>query len=656
MKKNEQDILNIIEEKTKDIVVPEALSPEKIEEQLKKTELERKRKQRRRRKYLGGLAAACVVLAAGIFTFSYMSERNVTESAGAAAETEQNRTANGTEKIPTAESYEEIYSYMEEMYEEQASDEGFSVYDLFGFMGSGSDEMAVEEYATESSADAMTMSSGMARSEGSDYSTTNVRQDGVDEADIVKTDGKYLYVLKDNGQEISIVDTKNGLAEVQAIELSDEYYIQEFYMLPAEEKVILICSYYGADATTEDGESNVYYGIGANKTCVITYSVKDVKNPVQEGMVWQSGSYTSSRLADGYVYLFSNYYAMNNLAKENPETYIPLVDEKMIDAGDIYLPSLTKGCMYEIVTSIEVAQPDKAADSKAIFTEGGEIYVSNENIYYYETQWNNSYDAATTTIRKISYSNGALKAEAQSEIDGYLEDSFSIDEYDGYLRIVATVDDTNSVYVLDEDLEMTGKIEGLAEDERVYSARFMGDTGYFVTFRETDPLFTVDLSNPKAPKIIGKLKIPGFSEYLHFYGEDKLLGIGMDADEETGITEGVKLTMFDISDKTDVKEEATYIMENVYSTDVEYDYKAALIDVGKNIIGFAGYPEGRQKYYLFSYDEEKGFTCNMEEEINGNASRSARGLYISDTLYVVQGNVIESYSLITYQKEDDLIL
>ena len=184
----------------------------------------------------------------------------------------------------------------------------------------------------------------------------------------------------------------------------------------------------------------------------------------------------------------------------------------------------------------------------------------------------------------------------------------------------------------------------------------MGATGYFVTFRETDPLFTVDLSNSKAPKIIGKLKIPGFSDYLHFYGEDKILGIGMEVDEETGVSSGAKLTMFDISDRADVKEESTYIMENVYSTDVEYDYKAALIDVEKNLIGFAGYPEGRQCYYIFSYDDEEGFICKMEEDLNGNASRSARGIYIDQTLYVVQGNVIESYSLYDYKKIDDLIL
>lgn len=247
-------------------------------------------------------------------------------------------------------------------------------------------------------------------------------------------------------------------------------------------------------------------------------------------------------------------------------------------------------------------------------------------------------------------------AKAQGKFDGYLNDSFSIDEYEGNLRVVTTDGDTNSVYVLDKELDIIGSIEDLAKDERVYSARFMGDVGYFVTFRETDPLFSVDLSDPKKPKIIGELKIPGFSEYLHFYGEDQLLGIGMNVDEETMITDGVKLTMFDISDKTDVKEADTYILENVYSTEVGYDYKAALVDPGRNIIGFAGYTEGGQNYYLFAYDKKDGFVCNMEEHINGNAIRSTRGVYIEDVIYVVQGNIIEAYSLKDYKKVDDLIL
>ena len=169
-------------------------------------------------------------------------------------------------------------------------------------------------------------------------------------------------------------------------------------------------------------------------------------------------------------------------------------------------------------------------------------------------------------------------------------------------------------------------------------------------------MFSVDLSNPEKPKILGKLKIPGFSDYLHFYGEGKLLGIGMNVEEEAQVTDGVKLSMFDISDNTDVKEEHKLVLKNVYSTDVSYDYKAALIDADRNIIGFAGNTEGGERYYLFSYDEKTGFKCNMSEEINGRSGRGARGVYIEETLYVVCGNVIEAYSLKDYKKTEDLIL
>ena len=333
-----------------------------------------------------------------------------------------------------------------------------------------------------------------------------------------------------------------------------------------------------------------------------------------------------------------------------------MINDSLIREKDISLPPFGCGSMYEVVTAVDIEKPSETADSKAIFTDGGELYVSNENIYYYETKWNDDGEAEKTVIRKISYKDGKLSSAVQGSIKGYINDSFSIDEYKRNLRIVATVGETNSVYVLDEKLKTIGSIKKLAKDERVYSARFLGDTGYFVTFRETDPLFSVDLSNPEKPKILGKLKIPGFSDYLHFYGEGKLLGIGMNVEEEAQVTDGVKLSMFDISDNTDVKEEHKLVLKNVYSTDVSYDYKAALIDADRNIIGFAGNTEGGERYYLFSYDEKTGFKCNMSEEINGRSGRGARGVYIEETLYVVCGNVIEAYSLKDYKKTEDLIL
>lgn len=446
------------------------------------------------------------------------------------------------------------------------------------------------------------------------------------------------------------------MKEVQKVSVEDSQWIEEMYLNPEKKRLVLVCSRYDENNAVPLLKQ-VYSNAGVTEA--VTYDITDPEKPEEMGRVRQSGYYQSSRMSEGYLYLFSNYsVAWDLMKKETPETYIPLINDSVISEKNVCLPQIETGREYTVVTAVNIDEPGEVTDSKAILSQGGQLYVSSKNIYYYETIWSSylGYDKEKTTIRRVGYKAGQLTPGAQGTVGGYINDSFSIDEYDGYLRIVTTQGDSNGVYVLDMDLEETGKIEKLAKDERVYSARLMGDTGYFVTFRETDPLFSVDLSDPENPEVIGSLKIPGFSDYLHPYGDGKLLGIGMNVDEETMITDGVKLSMFDISDPSDVKEEDTYILENVYSTDVSYDYKAALVDAGRNIIGFAGYTNGGQNYYIFEYDTNKGFICNMEEEINGNASLSARGVYIDDTLYVVQGNIVEAYSLKEFVKVDDIIL
>jgi len=184
-----------------------------------------------------------------------------------------------------------------------------------------------------------------------------------------------------------------------------------------------------------------------------------------------------------------------------------------------------------------------------------------------------------------------------------------------------------------------GSIEDIAPGERIYSARFDGDVGYFVTFRQVDPLFSVDLSNPSEPKIIGELKIPGFSEYMYMWDEGKMLGIG----EENG---EVKLSMFDIADPHNVTEEDKTILEDVYSSEALYNHKAILVNGNKNIIGFAadGYfslitddtydLNFRQVYCIYAYEDGKFVekaTVNLGSDFNGNV----RGMYIGEYIYVV---------------------
>lgn len=634
MNKWEEDMIEQLRKESEDIQIPDSLRPDKIEKRL----TERPKKYHWKKGYTAGLAAACCLLVCGAVWGIQKSPQRVSPVEKQDTATDQAESSD----IQTAKSYDQIYEYLQANQDDQyGTDTGMLERDVVT-------ESAEDSSSTNSAA---AVDTGMAQnsksSENAVYSETNVRQEGVDEADVVKTDGRYLYTLKDNGRSVAIVDTANGeLQMVISIPVEDDDQAREFYVNDGH--LILVSEF---NQEREDGT----WTYASTDTRVTTYDITDPEKPEKAGEVIQSGSYTSSRLTDGHLYLFTQYSVdvTSGITPKDKKDYIPYVNQQMLEADDIYLPPFSQAYMYEVVSSVDVAKPGEIQDSKAIFSDGGELYVSNDNIYWYETQWS---DKTETVIKRISYKDGKLKAEASGKVDGYINDSFSIDEYDGYLRVVTTDDETNGLYILDSKMKEVGSITGLAEGEQVYSARLLGDTGYFVTYEQTDPLFSVDLSDPKNPKIIGKLKIPGFSEYLHFYGENLLLGIGMDVDEDGFTTNGVKLSMFDISDSSDVKEIQKYTLENVYSAAVMYDYKAVLIDPEKNVIGFAADGNNGENYYVFSYNDTNGFECLMNETVNGNGYQSARGVYVDNTLYVVKGNIIEAYDMADYQKIDDLIL
>ena len=636
MDNREREMLEKLSAKTENVKIPESLEPKNIESMLE----ENKKKRFWNYRYTAGAAAACCLLVCGAVYGINQAGRDRVNSSIAKARTENSKSGNsadertqassGGETWKTAENYEDVYEYAQ-AYMDQMEDAGSYARGEIALYDTGAESTAIMEES--------------ASVESKNYSDTNVRQEGVDEADVVKTDGRYLYVLQDGGEAVALVDTKGGeMKEVSAVEAGHDGQIRELYV--TDGKMILIQG-----------------SVNGSSVKARTYDVSDAKNPKELGEVSQSGNYQSSRVSDGYLYLFSQYYMGTDINVKEADTFVPMVNENILPASSIYLPITDFANIYEVVTSVDLAEPDKICDSKAIFTKGGELYVSNKNIYWYETEWtdNNWYVGDTennteTVIRRLSYYKGEIAGAASGRVDGSINDSFSIDEYRDYLRLVVTTNDENAVYVLNDSLEMVGAIEGMAQDERVYSARLLGDTGYFVTYKETDPLFTVDFSNPEKPEIIGKLKIPGFSEYLHFFGEDKLLGIGMDVDAETQVTGGVKLSMFDISDPANVEEESVCVLDNVYYTEVFYDYKAALVDEEKNIIGFPAEENGAETYYVFSYDEEKSFDCRMKEQINGSGYQAARGVYIGELLYVVKGNIIEAYQIGDYQKVDDIIL
>ena len=210
--------------------------------------------------------------------------------------------------------------------------------------------------------------------------------------------------------------------------------------------------------------------------------------------------------------------------------------------------------------------------------------------------------------------------------------------------VSVTTNRSNSLVILDKNLEKVGEVKDLAPDERVYSVRFMGDYAYFVTFRQTDPLFCVELKDPKNPKVLSALKIPGFSNFLFPFGEGKLLGIGMDADEITGRARNVKISMFDISNPADVKEASKFVTKYYYS-DATNSHKASLVDVKRNLIGFSAENGNSGEYVIFKYENgsfKNVFSVNLESFDN---AYSVRGICIGNNLYIITEDFISAYDL-----------
>lgn len=669
MTDHEKEILDKIKQSTEKTPVPESLAPDQIMKMLEEHNstqasghIPKKHGFSRGHRMRGGLIAAALVLVVGIgahirqqnlssdsATFSTKGSSSIGTSSGKLA---------SSDTLETATDYDEVYTYLQSYQDELDSssvtgstDSGIVMY---------SNETADSGARTDSSSSSSDSSTASARAVDTSFSDTNVRTEGVGEADIVKTDGSYLYTLKANSQEISIVDIRSDqMKVVSSISLNENFQASEFYL--SDQKLFVLGN---MQNTQVDSDSKTLYR--GSCTRIQTYDLADINNPKSIGTVDQSGYYRTSRFKDGYLYVFSDYYIYDTITKKDYPSYVPLVGDNLLKQSDIYLPTNHAADQYLVVSSVSASSPDKAADQKAVMSENGEVYVSENNIYIYE--YTNSSILADnlaaknqTILRKLSYNKGKLSGSAQGKVKGYLNDSFSIDEYDNTLRLVTTVthnvgssSQSNSVYVLDADLKTIGKIEDLAKNEQVYSARFLGDTGYFVTYEQTDPLFSVDFSDPENPKILGKLKIPGFSEYLHFYSDNLLLGIGMDTDEN-GITNGVKISMFDISDPSDVKEVSKYTLDQYYYSDVFSDYRAALVDPEKNLIGFPLSGSANQ-YVILSYDKDQGFQVQMQEEVNGNSYLGTRGVYANEKFYVINGNAIEAYRMGDYVKIDDLLL
>lgn len=445
-------------------------------------------------------------------------------------------------------------------------------------------------------------SSGPTAPASPNVSSTNVQVEGVDESDTVKSDGEFIYSLAD--QRLRIIEpTADGVAERGIVRFDDGSSPTGVFL--DGDTIVAIGTRYEAPTGREASDS---YGYGGSQlTELIEIDVSDPDQPEQVRSLVIDGWPVASRLSNGVVRLViesapvgiewaqpdgsglraeieatqKNRELIRNSTIENWLPYAVVNDDgeltqrHVIECDDVFIPSRPSG--YNTLSVLQVPVDDPLGDwsSGGVAASGATVYATADDLYVATVDWqtwdDTDGDGGTTSIHRFETPAGsAPRYVASGEIEGRLLNQFSMDAYEGALR-VATTSDTpfgdvgvpvsaptdddrptseSQVVVLKQDgdrLVETGRVGGLGKSEQIYAVRFMGETGYVVTFRQTDPLYVVDLSDPDNPSLSGELKIPGFSNYLHPAGNDRLLGIGQDADD-SGRTRGLQLSLFDVSD------------------------------------------------------------------------------------------------------------
>lgn len=401
-----------------------------------------------------------------------------------------------------------------------------------------------------------------------DYGTTNIQEDGVDEGDIIKTDGNFLYVISSaDKSKLSVVDC-DTLKTVSQIELEKNIDFFELYLIG--NKAVCVGKKYkpSSDRTVGNKIYDCIYVYDETDTVVYVYDISNKAEPKEVNVFNQSGVYYSSRMIGTKLYCISTYYA-DIYGDTITDDCIPSIsfngEERKVPANRISVIEDAKSPSYIVISVFDVESGERPV-TEAVLGNTENVYATVDNLYIVDTSYNGS--GITSGIFKFDYSDGGINYVCKGTVKGGMLNSFSMSEYNGHLRVAVTettlVETTsvdgmtassrtnttkNSLYILDENMHQVGFVTDLAEGETIKAVRFMGNTAYVVTFRQTDPLFVIDLSDPEKPTVKGKLKITGFSDYLHPVGDNLLVGVGNDG-TETGVNGNAKISVFDVSDPT----------------------------------------------------------------------------------------------------------
>lgn len=538
------------------------------------------------------------------------------------------------------------------------------------------------------------------------YSSTNVQVEGVDEADIVKTDGQYVFLLKGNNVRVVKAYPPGEMVELERINFTDdEFYPTEMYVEgnrlvvvgTVYDPIFSVMEDYGATSKMMmpvEEDYSYYYG-GSTQIHIFDISNKeDVK--LLRKLAFE-GEYSDSRKVDEMVYLVINKYGYPVIPLDyEEEKLVPLYLDSESDelatvagCGDIYYFPGVESNDSLIIVGIPTDTADAKVNKEVIVGGGENIYASRDNLYVAQSKygwyWEDG-DDEETIVNKFSLGRDAIKYLGKGNVPGTILNQFSMDEYQDHFRIATTVGNvwdeenlsTNNLYILDKDLKEKGKIEGIAPGEKIYSVRFMGAKAYMVTFKKVDPFFVIDVGSPASPKILGKLKIPGYSDYLHPFDENHIIGFGKEAapaseDEKTEWSQnfawyqGMKVAMFDVTNVEDPKElHKIVIGDRGTESELLRNHKALMFDKARGIMAFpvtlaqisedkkAGADDNTygdyvfQGAYVYKVSVENGFeevgriTHYHEDEIKDKSGYYWSGeqdieriLYIGDFLYTV---------------------
>jgi inhibitor of cysteine peptidase len=556
----------------------------------------------------------------------------------------------------------------------------------------------------------------------SDYSSTNVQVEGIDEADIVKTDGRYLYYAGSNAVRIIRADGPK-LSEVSIIKLPDEKYVQEIYL--DKDRLVLLGNrneydkirYYPmmdkpAEPTTqgssvrelpaniapdapvsdEGGAASmaevvepvvaeidariIYPGYYKSFAFADIYDISDPANPALLKSHEMEGYYQSSRKSGDHLYLITNTGWYGGIVVPLMRDTVRGKEAVPVDLKDIMVMPEPASPGYIVLSAIDITDNSKT-EVEAITAYGSTIYMNESALYLASGRYD-----GTTDITKFRIDGMNIGYAGSGRVKGSLLNQFSMDEFEGNLR-VATTDwnEGNNLFVLDGSLNVIGSVTGLAKGETIYSVRFMGDKGYIVTFRTMDPLFVFDLSDPRAPKVTGELKMPGFSNYLHPVGDGLILGIGMETRElierdaagnerPVGFRQGgLKISLFDVSDMGKPRELTNLVIgESGSYSEALYNHKAVMVDAASQQIVFDAYisrnkdwSDYSQGALVISYKDnkvsQKGFLKYEQPEVYGKyIPYGRRAVYIGNTLYYIQDGIINAFDYNSLEKTGSLVL